>query len=546
MKKIYLLCLLISFLYSTTSAQQQYRKPVKPTKNVILMIPDGTSTSVLSVARWYQKYNKTGGNLAIDPYLCGLVNNYLSNSPVPDSAPAMSGYMTGMPQRQGNISVYPIKDKNQDIVTVDSLHAYQPLATILEAAKYDRKSTGLVSTIEFCHATPAACASHYYDRGKYEILAPQIAYNDVDIVFGGGTKVLTDDMKQYLTDNGTIVLEKDVDAFRKFNGDEKLWALFSDYNMGYERDRDSTKMPSLAEMTQKAIDRLSENEDGFFLMVEGSLVDYGAHANDPIAIIGDFLAFDKAVQVALDFAKAKGETTVVVLPDHGNSGFTFGDKDYSDYSKKGLDPIYENVSKYKRTASGMEEIVLESNPNDIKALFKEYTDIDLTEKELREIKKSRHIKEDDYMKVSSSKNLLSTISEIMNSRTHFGFVSGNHTAEDVFLAVYHPNGDLPTGLNTCTDINNYLADALGITRTLSELTDELYAKHSNVFADLKYSIDKSKKELTVKKGKDMLVIPAYKSVVYLNGEAVKLNSVVVYIDKNNTFYLPRNLVELFQ
>lgn len=545
MRKLHLSYLILFVFSCSTIWGQQYRKPVKATKNVILMIPDGTSTSVLSVARWYQKYNKQGGNLAIDPYLCGLVNNYLSNSPVPDSAPAMSGYMTGMPQQQGNISIYPKVDKKQDIVFVDSLLTYQPLATILEAAKYDRgKATGLVSTIEFCHATPAACASHYYDRQKYEILAPQIAYNNIDVLLGGGIKVLTDDIKQYLAQNGTILLERDIEKFRAFEGKEKLWALFSGYNMGYDIDRDDNEKPSLSEMTKKAIDRLSKDENGFFLMVEGSLVDYGAHANDPIAIIGDFLAFDRAVKVALDFAKADGETTVIILPDHGNSGFTFGDKNYSDYSKKGLDPIFENVSKFKKTASGLEKILLKTNPENIKTEFKKYTQIELTDDEIADLQQSKNYKEADYMKVSNSKNMVSTISRIMNSRTHFGFVSGSHTGEDVFLAVYHPDGDIPTGLNTCTDVNNYMADAIGLTRPLTAITNEIFVKHNEVFGGLNYSIDKSSKELTVRKGKNTLKIPAYKSVVYLNGKQIKLNSVIVYIDKNNTFYVPRNLAEL--
>lgn len=129
------------------------------------MIPDGTSTSVLSIARWYQIYNRLGGkNLNVDPYLCGLVKTYSSNSPIPDSAPAMSAYTTGVPSRVGNIAIYPVADDAQDIYPIDASMSYQPLVTVLEAAKIEKnKALGIVVTTDFCHATPASCASHHYN-----------------------------------------------------------------------------------------------------------------------------------------------------------------------------------------------------------------------------------------------------------------------------------------------------------------------------------------------------------------------------------------------
>ena len=135
-----------------------YRSVVRPTKNLIVMLTDGTSVDILSAARWYQIYNQLGGsNLYIDPWLCGLVKTYSSNAPIVDSAPAMSAYMTGMPQQSGNISVYPPADGANDLLEVDSTMAYQPLATVLEAAKILKsRSAGLVVTVEFPHATPAA------------------------------------------------------------------------------------------------------------------------------------------------------------------------------------------------------------------------------------------------------------------------------------------------------------------------------------------------------------------------------------------------------
>ena len=530
-------------------AQQQYRTPVRPTKNVILMIPDGTSVGVISAARWYQIYNQLGGDrLAIDPYICGTVKTFSLNAPIGDSAPTTSCYMTGVPQRAGNVSIYPLVDPKNDLVALNSALSYQPLVTILEAMKYEqKKAAGLVVTVEFPHATPADCASHHYNRGKYEYLAPQIAHNNLDVVFGGGSAFVSEDMKQYFRANGTTYIQNDLAAFRAFDSNEKLWALFADVALPFDLDADTTKIPSLAEMTKKAIDQLSKNENGFFLMVEGSKVDYAAHGNDAIGCITEYLAFDKAVAVALEFAKTNGETTIIIVPDHGNSGFTIGNRDLENYSKATLDDLFGNVSKYKRTSNGLEEMLLKADSSEFRGIFKEYTDIDLTDEEMELLLSSKNYKENDYMKASNSVNMGSSIVKIMNSRTYFGFTTGGHTGEEVFLAVYHPQGDIPIGMNTNVELNQYLFDVSGLKTPLTTLTEQLFVKHTDVFQGMKYSISESDgvPTLTVKSGKNTLTIPAFKSVVYWNKQPIYLNSVVVYIDKNDTFYLPAELKTYF-
>jgi len=549
MKKINLSILLILVFAINSFAQQPYRKPVKPTKNVIVMIPDGTSIGVVSAARWYQIYNKLGGNnLAIDPYICGTVKTFSSNAPIGDSAPTTSAYMTGMPQQTGNVSIYPVADPEKDLIPVDPSMAYQPLATILEAAKYQQnKAAGLVVTVEFPHATPADCAAHYYNRGKYQYIAPQMAYQNLDVMFGGGNDQITDDIRQHFKNTNTLLIQDDVKAFRNFKGKEKVWALFKGGAHPYDLDRDPEEVPSLSEMTQKALDRLSQSENGFFLMVEGSKIDWSAHGNDAVGCITEYLAFDKAVAIAMDFAKKDGETTVIVLPDHGNSGFTIGRRDLPKYDRASIDDLFKNVSKYKKTGEGLEKILLKSKPEDFKRIFKEYTDIDITEDELKLLLSSKNYHESDYMKVSNSVNMGSSIVSIMNSRTYFGFTTGGHTGEEVFLAAYHPNGDLPIGMNTNTEINQYLSAVLGLKTPLAEMTKEIFAKHTDVFKGMEYTIDKSTDfpVLKVKKGNVTLSVPAFKSVVYLNDQPITLGSVTVYIDKNDTFYLPKSLVNKF-
>ena len=343
------------------------------------MIPDGTSLSVVSASRWVKAYRNEGNHLNIDPYLSGTVTSFSSNAPIGDSAPTTSTYMTGIPQQAGNISMYPVADPENDIVKLNPDSAYQPLATILEAMKIEqKKAAGLVVTCEFPHATPADCASHYYSRSKYTVLAPQMAANNLNVMFGGGNDFITDEMKAFLKSTGTSLFQDDKKGMMNFTGD-KVWALFDKQAMPYDLDRNPDLMPSIAEMTTKALEILNKNPNGFFLMVEGSKVDWAAHANDPAGMIGEFLAFDKAVGAAIEFAKKDGNTTIVVLPDHGNSGFSIGrnglKKSYTSLTK---DDLFGTVSKIKRTAEGLEKMLLNTKPEDIKEVFKQYTGIEIT------------------------------------------------------------------------------------------------------------------------------------------------------------------------
>ena len=137
MKKTISLLLLLSVIFMPVKAQDV--ENVKPVKNVILLIPDGTSLATVSMARWLQWYtNPDKPKLNIDPYLCGTVRTHSSNAPIGDSAPTTSCYMTGQPSRTGYVSTYPENDGDNDIYPTDPARAFQPLTTVLEAAKIKR------------------------------------------------------------------------------------------------------------------------------------------------------------------------------------------------------------------------------------------------------------------------------------------------------------------------------------------------------------------------------------------------------------------------
>ncbi|GHU71362.1 alkaline phosphatase [Bacteroidia bacterium] len=542
MKKINLLFVCF-FVFATVLYAQD-----KPIKNVILLIPDGTSLAAVSAARWYQRYNHPEiTKLHLDPYLCGTILTHSSNAPIGDSAPTTSCFMTGYLSRASWVSTYPKADPKNDLIPMDPSKAYQPLMTLWEAARITQgKSVGLVFTCEFPHATPADCVSHTYNRGKYDWIAPQMVHNGIDVLIGGGVQYLKPEMKTELEQNGYGVFLNDLSNFKNYTGD-KMWALFGETDMSFDIDRNPEIEPSLAEMTRTAIEKLSKDEDGFVLMVEGSKIDWAAHSNDAAAIITDVLAFDEACGVAFDFAEKNGETLVVAVPDHGNSGLSIGSKRCPNYGTLTKDELFAGISKFKTSIPNLINRLQQTDASKLKATVYELTGIDLSKEEheqLLPLTKSGHnaLSPTERMKGT---DWTKTLSKILTNHTCFGFTSYGHTGEEVFLAVFDPTPNRLTGHHTNIELHHYLRNSLGL-NSLDELTEQYFAKHTDVFAGYGYSIKTKNQQpvLEVKSKKNNLEIRPNTNIVLLNGKETRLTTVVVYVDKNNTFYLPESLREL--
>ena len=525
------------------------------TKNVIVLIADGTSVPVLSLSRWYQWGVLNGDErLAVDPYLSGLVKTHGSDAVIGDSAPTASTYFTGYWSRTGFISVHPNQTPN-DIYPVDPSRAMQPLATVGEAMRIlQDKSIGLVVTCEFPHATPAAAMSHNNNRRDYASIANVMVHNGIDVMFGGGTTFINDAQKDYLRSTETEYMENDLTAFRSYNGN-RLWALFGDTAQPYDIDRDAAVVPSLAEMTAKALNMLSRNKNGFFLMVEGSKVDWAAHSNDVIGMVTEFLAFDAAVGEAVEFAKKDKNTIVLVLADHGNSGISIGGpKTNLNYDRQSLESLIGPLRGIKLTPEGL-ALKINSDeiaPENIEKFVEQYTGInDLSADELKSIFSAGNYFARDLAGTQerTQPSLERVFTSIISSRTIIGFTTSGHTGEDVFLASYHPKGRIAQGLLDSTEINKYLLDELGLTGALGGLTDRIFSPHTSVFEGMKYEIFDNEAAgtatLKVENGKNSLSIDGNTNIAVINGKRMELPSVAVYLKDNETFYLPRNLREQF-
>lgn len=279
-------------------------KPTKATvKNVILLIGDGMGDNQINMARLSK-----GSDLHMDQIETKIkvgTNNLFGQTT--DSAAAATAIACGVKTFNGWLGF------DGDLNEMDSL---------IDVSKELNKKTGLVTTVTITHATPAAFAAHSADRGRESDIAIQMMKQDIDVLMGGGRNNFEQE-----TDNGLTLIEdaknekgytyvSNLQDMNKADGD-KLLGLFTETGpLPYDRDRDKDTIPSLSQMTQKAIDTLSKGEDGFFLMVEGGKIDTAGHANDKENNIGETLAFDEAVKVALDFAKKDKNTLVIVTADH--------------------------------------------------------------------------------------------------------------------------------------------------------------------------------------------------------------------------------------
>lgn len=474
-----------SFLFLILSVSLWSQEKIK---NVIVMIPDGCSISLVSLSRYYEQWRTGDPNfsLAIDPYFCGLVRSTCSNAPIGDSAPTGSCYFNGQPAQKGNIGIYPQKT-DQDLYEIDSSRAYFPLATLMEVAKLEGKSTGIVATSQFTHATPASTSAHYYDRNAEEIIAKQMVYNHIDVVLAGGTKYLQPHI-EYLTSRGYDIIRTKEELYQTQS--PKYWGVFDSINMPCFIDQKDGEFPSLAEMTQKAIETLSQNDQGFFLMVEGSLIDWAMHNLDAKTGILEFLEFDKAVDVAIQFAIADQHTLVVIVPDHGTSGISIGGKNTnSGYAKKSLDQFFQPF---------------------------EEQDHALTKKDTL---------------LRAKLELTSLIS----------FTTFGHTGEDLLLAIYHPNQKAAMGHCRNYEITEYIVKELGWNQLLNKTTESIYKPHYQVYNHLTptiYDQDLLSPTLTYKDKRNQITYYGNTNYAIKNGEIIEFESVIIYIDKIKTFFIP--------
>ena len=519
-------------------------------KNVIVLMMDGTGSAHTTISRWYK-----GAPLALDRMALGGVRTYSADSLITDSAPAATAFATGHKTNDKFVGVLPGSVTMPGLPAIAEDLRYKPVATVLEGAKLKGKAVGLVATSNIQHASPAGYSSHWPARSNYNEIAEQQVYNDIDVVLGAGRKYLVPTSQGGGRTDGENLL--DVLKSRGYDivgtRDElqaatrpKVWGMFGDDDMSYDFDRAmfTPDQPSLPEMTKKAIELLSKNDKGFFLFVEGSKVDWASHANDPIGVIGDILAFDESVGMALDFADRDGKTLVLAFSDHGNAGMSLGNKSTDNtYSKLPFEKLVEPLKKATLTGEGVEKALgaaggkTDSTIRDVMAKY--YGINDLTDAEVAAIMNA------------PAGSLNYVVGPMISTRSVIGWTTNGHVGDDLFLYVYGLKK--PMGMVENTEIAHLSARSLGF--DLDRIDKRLFVHADSAFAALgaKVWIDKTDAAnhvLVVEKNATRATLPFSKDTMRISdprGAAdYELEGLTVYAPNTGKVYVPEQAVALFR
>ncbi|WP_242094374.1 alkaline phosphatase [Aestuariivivens sediminicola] len=282
---------------------------IKTPKNVIFLISDGTGLSQISSAFYFKESMpnyKRFQNI-------GLIKTSSAEEDVTDSAAGATAFACGVKTYNSAIGV--------DVEKKD-------LQNIVEIASTKNIKTGVIATSSITHATPASFYAHVFDRGQEEDIALQLHKSEIDFFAGGGLNFFTkrSDKQNLLEEfrrNHFTIYTDNLSDFSQIAFSQKVGFLLAEYKMPKMEDG---RGDFLSKATELGIEFLSKDNLGFFLMSEGSQIDWGGHSNDAPYLISELIDFDNVIGKVLDFAEKDGNTLVVVTSDHETGGFTLAAK----------------------------------------------------------------------------------------------------------------------------------------------------------------------------------------------------------------------------
>jgi alkaline phosphatase len=303
------LFLIITFLASCGVSKKSKVSNNPEIKNVILMIGDGMGLPDISAA-----LTVCGYPLNIERCeAIGLQKTSSSNNYITDSAAAGTALATGNKTNNGTIGM----DAQGNSVK-----------SILKIAEENGLATGIVCVSSVTDATPASFIAHQPNRGLMENIAADFLKTDIDVFIGGGINYFAKRKDKLNLFDSLRFRGYEVDTTMEMilkSTSLKIAGLTAPGNNPYRLKSRGNMLP---DASAKAIEILNQHHKGFFLMIEGSEIDGAGHANAADTLIDETIDFDKAIGIALDFAKNDGHTLVVVTADHETGGVTItgGDK----------------------------------------------------------------------------------------------------------------------------------------------------------------------------------------------------------------------------
>ena len=303
---IFLAIISLSYSVKTTTLDTPTAPKGKP-KNIILMIGDGMGLNQISAAI----YN-TNKQLQFERFpVIGFQKTFSKNNLITDSAASATAIATGVKTNNSSIGI----DENES-----------PVASILEEAENQGFATGLIATSSIVHATPASFIAHQKSRNLYEQIAEDFLKTEIDLFIGGGKQFFdrrkTDDRNliEELSKKGYLVYDYfHHEVYQVKPAPNKNLVYFTADNQPLSAFQGRDYLPFVSEI---ALDFLTDkSEKGFFVMIEGSQIDWSGHANQGIPLLAEMEDFNKTIETILEFAQKDGETLVIVTADHETGGF---------------------------------------------------------------------------------------------------------------------------------------------------------------------------------------------------------------------------------
>lgn len=294
--------------FARTEIKQDRQIQSQEVKNVIFLIGDGMGLTQVTAG-----YYGNGQSLALTRCQhIGLITTHSATSIITDSAAGATAFATGKKTRNGMIGMTPDSSSQKSLI---------------DWAEENHLSTGLIATSTVTHATPASFYGHSPSRSRVnERLAAQFMEQDIEVLMGGGKNYFTDrkdgrNLLEELRGRGYGVIDSMDEA--EGNLYDKLVCLISPTQpISLIEGRRPNYLPRAAE---KGIEVLNFNPNGFFLMIEGSQIDWGGHENETDYIVSEMLEFNRTIEAVLDFAEKDGNTLVIITADHETGGFSIND-----------------------------------------------------------------------------------------------------------------------------------------------------------------------------------------------------------------------------
>jgi len=428
-------------------------------KNVIFLVSDGMSAGTLTMADLHLRRHEGRRSNWLRLYKEGRVRHGLmdmaaANSVVTGSAAAASSWGSGHRVVNERVNMSPEGEKYR---------------TILQIFRDAGRGTGLVTTTRITHATPAGFGINMPARWSEDKIAAQYLEREYDVLMGGGRRHFDPDQRsdgqdlyQGFEEKGyTVARSKQDLSYWGHQG--KFLGTFYDTHLPYVLDHQNIpahqqQVPRLPEMTDAALQRLDQNDDGFLLQIEGGRVDHAAHEDDTGGLIYDQIEFDEAIGRVLEFVEGRDDTLVIITTDHGNAnpGINAAGDRYNQSN-----PMFDRVADFQYTNSWiLSELDEDSTYRQIQDRVEEAWQFPIRRDEAGMIQDALRGEYEAAYRKKSDPDLL--LGAIQANYTSVNWLGGDHTSDYVQLAAMGPGSEAIGDFTRNTDLFDLMVESAGV------------------------------------------------------------------------------------